>query len=217
MHRYIYTVHTNISISSICCVFVCPLERQRDETALIKCAIRGNCSSSAVSSECCLSPAHAALLTMKIWNTEDMTQQHDGDYFHWGWSDVSALQVDSKFLVGLGGILVVGCSVLSSMGFYSWIGVPSSLVILQVVPFLVLAVGADNIFIFVLEYQVRGCLCERHRLAGGRSVLTVVLPLSHRETCAGPGKQGRSTLAASWAASHPACSCAASRSPSASF
>lgn len=64
------------------------------------------------------------------------------------------LQVDSKFLVGLGGILVVGCSVLASMGFYAWIGIPSSLVILQVVPFLVLAVGADNIFIFVLEYQV---------------------------------------------------------------
>lgn len=63
-------------------------------------------------------------------------------------------QVDSKFLVGLGGILVVGCSVLASMGFYAWIGIPSSLVILQVVPFLVLAVGADNIFIFVLEYQV---------------------------------------------------------------
>lgn len=63
--------------------------------------------------------------------------------------------MDSKFLVGLGGILVVGCSVLASMGFYSWIGIPSSLVILQVVPFLVLAVGADNIFIFVLEYQVR--------------------------------------------------------------
>lgn len=57
-------------------------------------------------------------------------------------------------MVGLGGILVVGCSVLASMGFYSWIGIPSSLVILQVVPFLVLAVGADNIFIFVLEYQV---------------------------------------------------------------
>lgn len=61
--------------------------------------------------------------------------------------------MDSKFLVGLGGILVVACSVLASMGFYSWIGIPSSLVILQVVPFLVLAVGADNIFIFVLEYQ----------------------------------------------------------------
>ncbi|XP_077379017.1 NPC1-like intracellular cholesterol transporter 1 [Festucalex cinctus] len=69
------------------------------------------------------------------------------------YSSCRRILVDSKFLVGLGGILVVGCSVLSSMGFYSWIGVPSSLVILQVVPFLVLAVGADNIFIFVLEYQ----------------------------------------------------------------
>ncbi|CAN9513446.1 unnamed protein product [Ophioblennius macclurei] len=71
-----------------------------------------------------------------------------GDY-----TSFSRILVDSKILVGLGGILVVGCSVLASMGFYSWIGIPSSLVILQVVPFLVLAVGADNIFIFVLEYQ----------------------------------------------------------------
>uniref|UniRef100_A0A4W6FTC0 NPC1 like intracellular cholesterol transporter 1 n=1 Tax=Lates calcarifer TaxID=8187 RepID=A0A4W6FTC0_LATCA len=69
------------------------------------------------------------------------------------YSSCKRILVDSKFLVGLGGILVVACSVLASMGFYSWIGIPSSLVILQVVPFLVLAVGADNIFIFVLEYQ----------------------------------------------------------------
>ncbi|XP_033828299.1 NPC1-like intracellular cholesterol transporter 1 isoform X1 [Periophthalmus magnuspinnatus] len=69
------------------------------------------------------------------------------------YSSCKRILVDSKFLVGLGGILVVGCSVLASMGFYSWVGIPSSLVILQVVPFLVLAVGADNIFIFVLEYQ----------------------------------------------------------------
>ncbi|XP_068617084.1 NPC1-like intracellular cholesterol transporter 1 [Brachionichthys hirsutus] len=71
-----------------------------------------------------------------------------GEYSSW-----RRVLVDSKFLVGLGGILVVACSVLASMGFYSWVGIPSSLVILQVVPFLVLAVGADNIFIFVLEYQ----------------------------------------------------------------
>ncbi|XP_054628697.1 NPC1-like intracellular cholesterol transporter 1 [Dunckerocampus dactyliophorus] len=71
-----------------------------------------------------------------------------GEYSSW-----RRILVDSKFLVGLGGILVVAWSVLASMGFYSWIGIPSSLVILQVVPFLVLAVGADNIFIFVLEYQ----------------------------------------------------------------
>ncbi|XP_052459855.1 NPC1-like intracellular cholesterol transporter 1 isoform X1 [Carassius gibelio] len=69
------------------------------------------------------------------------------------YSSCKRILVDSKFLVGLGGILVVGCSVMASMGFYAWIGIPSSLVILQVVPFLVLAVGADNIFILVLEYQ----------------------------------------------------------------
>ncbi|KAF7667924.1 hypothetical protein LDENG_00042210 [Lucifuga dentata] len=71
-----------------------------------------------------------------------------GEYSSW-----KRILVDSKFLVGLGGILVVAGSVLASMGFYSMIGIPSSLVILQVVPFLVLAVGADNIFIFILEYQ----------------------------------------------------------------
>ncbi|XP_065103484.1 NPC1-like intracellular cholesterol transporter 1 isoform X2 [Paramisgurnus dabryanus] len=71
-----------------------------------------------------------------------------GEYSSW-----KRILVDSKFLVGFGGILVVGCSVMVSMGFYAWIGVQSSLVILQVVPFLVLAVGADNIFILVLEYQ----------------------------------------------------------------
>lgn len=45
--------------------------------------------------------------------------------------------------------------VTAAMGLFSYLGVPSSLVVLQVVPFLVLAVGADNIFILVLEYQVR--------------------------------------------------------------
>lgn len=63
--------------------------------------------------------------------------------------------MDSKATLGLGGVAVVLGAVVASMGFYSYLGVPSSLVIIQVVPFLVLAVGADNIFIFVLEYQVR--------------------------------------------------------------
>lgn len=63
--------------------------------------------------------------------------------------------MDSKITLGLGGILVVVGAVLSSLGFYSYVGLPSSLIIVEVVPFLVLAIGADNIFIFVLEYQVR--------------------------------------------------------------
>ena len=65
------------------------------------------------------------------------------------------MQVDSKATLGLGGVAVVLGAVIAAMGFYSYLRVPSSLVIIQVVPFLVLAVGADNIFIFVLEYQVR--------------------------------------------------------------
>ncbi|XP_058152663.1 NPC1-like intracellular cholesterol transporter 1 [Dasypus novemcinctus] len=61
--------------------------------------------------------------------------------------------VDSKATLGLGGVAVVLGAVVAAMGFFSYLGVPSSLVIIQVVPFLVLAVGADNVFIFVLEYQ----------------------------------------------------------------
>ncbi|KAM5273630.1 NPC1-like intracellular cholesterol transporter 1 [Ctenodactylus gundi] len=71
-----------------------------------------------------------------------------GHYSSW-----NRVLVDSKATLGLAGVAVVVGSVIAAMGFYSYLGVPSSLVILQVVPFLVLAVGADNIFIFVLEYQ----------------------------------------------------------------
>uniref|UniRef100_A0A8C3T402 NPC1 like intracellular cholesterol transporter 1 n=1 Tax=Chelydra serpentina TaxID=8475 RepID=A0A8C3T402_CHESE len=69
------------------------------------------------------------------------------------YSSCRRILVDSKVTLGLGGVLVVLGAVFSSMGFYAYVGLPSSLIILEVVPFLVLAVGADNIFIFVLEYQ----------------------------------------------------------------
>uniref|UniRef100_A0A8C6RZ73 NPC1 like intracellular cholesterol transporter 1 n=1 Tax=Nannospalax galili TaxID=1026970 RepID=A0A8C6RZ73_NANGA len=71
-----------------------------------------------------------------------------GSYSRW-----NQILVESKITLGLGGIAVVLGAVVAAMGFYSYLGIPSSLVIIQVVPFLVLAVGADNIFIFVLEYQ----------------------------------------------------------------
>ncbi|XP_054427272.1 NPC1-like intracellular cholesterol transporter 1 isoform X2 [Pteronotus mesoamericanus] len=62
-------------------------------------------------------------------------------------------RVDAKVTLGLGGVAVVLGAVLASMGLFSYAGIPTSLVVLQVVPFLVLAVGADNVFIFVLEHQ----------------------------------------------------------------
>ncbi|XP_010005416.1 PREDICTED: Niemann-Pick C1-like protein 1, partial [Chaetura pelagica] len=71
-----------------------------------------------------------------------------GEYTAW-----SRILVESKVTLALGGIAVVLGSVFASMGFLALLGLPSSLIILEVVPFLVLAVGADNIFIFVQEYQ----------------------------------------------------------------
>uniref|UniRef100_A0A8C6X6Y4 NPC1 like intracellular cholesterol transporter 1 n=1 Tax=Naja naja TaxID=35670 RepID=A0A8C6X6Y4_NAJNA len=69
------------------------------------------------------------------------------------YSSCRNILVDAKLSLALGGILVVLGAVLSSLGFYSFVGLPSSLIIIEVVPFLVLAVGADNIFIFVLGHQ----------------------------------------------------------------
>lgn len=71
-----------------------------------------------------------------------------GSYTSW-----RRIPVDAKVTLGLGGVAVVLGAVMAAMGLFAYVGVPSSLVVLQVVPFLVLAVGADNIFIFVLEYQ----------------------------------------------------------------
>lgn len=52
---------------------------------------------------------------------------------------------------------MVAASVLGSLGLCSWLGVKATLIIMEVIPFLVLAVGVDNIFILVheLENQVR--------------------------------------------------------------
>jgi Niemann-Pick C1 protein len=64
------------------------------------------------------------------------------------------LQVDSKIILGVAGITIVMLSVFSSLGIFSYFGVPATLIIIEVVPFLVLAVGVDNIFILVQTYQV---------------------------------------------------------------
>lgn len=64
------------------------------------------------------------------------------------------LQLDSKVSLGLSGVIIVLLSVVSSIGFFSYLHVPATLIIIEVVPFLVLAVGVDNIFILVQSFQV---------------------------------------------------------------
>ncbi|KAA8535924.1 hypothetical protein F0562_028402 [Nyssa sinensis] len=67
-----------------------------------------------------------------------------GDAPHW-----STFYLSSKVLLGLSGVMVVLLSVLGSVAFFSAIGVKSTLIIMEVIPFLVLAVGVDNMCILV--------------------------------------------------------------------
>lgn len=48
-------------------------------------------------------------------------------------------------------------AVLAALGLLSYIGIMGSLIIIEVVPFLVLAVGVDNLFILVHSYEVICC------------------------------------------------------------
>ena len=59
--------------------------------------------------------------------------------------------IHSKFSLGLFGILVVLASVSSAVGLFSALGVKVTLVIAEVLPFLLLAVGVDNIFLLAGE------------------------------------------------------------------
>ncbi|XP_010585114.1 NPC intracellular cholesterol transporter 1 isoform X1 [Loxodonta africana] len=65
----------------------------------------------------------------------------------------SRLLVDSKISLGVAGILIVLSSVACSLGIFSYVGIPLTLIVIEVIPFLVLAVGVDNIFILVQTYQ----------------------------------------------------------------
>ena len=61
--------------------------------------------------------------------------------------------VQSKFSLGVMGILIVLMSVSASVGLFSAANVPVTLIIAEVIPFLVLAVGVDNIFLLAHEFE----------------------------------------------------------------
>jgi Niemann-Pick C1 protein len=77
-----------------------------------------------------------------------------------------SLFIDSKFALGLFGIGLVILSVSSSVGLFSALGVKVTLIIAEVIPFLVLAVGVDNVFILVHEL-------DRQNLLHGPNASTV--------------------------------------------
>ena len=53
----------------------------------------------------------------------------------------------SRFGLGFGGVLVVASSVVGALGLCGWFHIKSTLIIMEVIPFLVLAIGVDNMFI----------------------------------------------------------------------
>jgi Niemann-Pick C1 protein len=61
--------------------------------------------------------------------------------------------VQSKFTLGVVGILIVLMSVAASIGLFSATGIKVTLIIAEVIPFLVLAIGVDNIFLIVSEFE----------------------------------------------------------------
>ena len=65
----------------------------------------------------------------------------------------SNILVRSKFTLGVIGIVIVLMSVSASVGLFSAAGIKVTLIIAEVIPFLVLAVGVDNIFLIVHEFE----------------------------------------------------------------
>lgn len=71
------------------------------------------------------------------------------DLFH----HFGVFMVQSKFGLGFIGVLIVVLSITASIGLFSWFGLKATLIIVDVIPFIVLAVGVDNIFLIVHEFE----------------------------------------------------------------
>lgn len=98
-----------------------------------------------------------------------------------------SLFVDSKVMLGLSGICLVILSVSSTIGFFSLIGVKVTLIIAEVIPFLVLAVGVDNVFILVHEL-------DRQNLMHGPNAAALAAQAEAYATPLSPTRSGLDSL-----------------------
>ncbi|KAL5252669.1 hypothetical protein ACHWQZ_G015444 [Mnemiopsis leidyi] len=72
---------------------------------------------------------------------------------------VKGCLLNSKALLGVGGVVIVLVSVVSALGATSYAGLPTTLIVIEVIPFLILAVGVDNVYIMVQGIQ--RIICEK--------------------------------------------------------
>lgn len=68
--------------------------------------------------------------------------------------------VKTRISLGLQGILIVGGSAAAAIGIVSVCGMPITMIVTEVVPFLVLAIGVDNMFIISKAWDRR---CAAHK------------------------------------------------------
>lgn len=59
---------------------------------------------------------------------------------------------ESGFTLALQGILIVICSVVSALGISSFFNLSYTMISVEVIPFLILAIGVDNMFIIKNAY-----------------------------------------------------------------
>ena len=67
--------------------------------------------------------------------------------------NLKIIVLEMKIFLALAGVMLVLLSVFSSGGLFTYLGVPATLITLEVIPFLLLAVGVDNIYVMVQTYQ----------------------------------------------------------------
>ena len=75
-------------------------------------------------------------------------------------------KVDSGFLLGFFGIFLVLVSILCSVGVISYAGTGLTLIGLEVIPFLILAIGVDNMFILANSLYVIPKTYDLHTRVG---------------------------------------------------
>ncbi|OQR97277.1 resistance-Nodulation-Cell Division (RND) superfamily [Thraustotheca clavata] len=94
----------------------------------------------------------------------------------WKFSALGRSWSEAKLLIGFSGIALILFAVVSTIGIFSWCGADVQIVIMEVVPFLTLAIGVDNIFLLLNEIRhVQEVMVANSRQLTVESILSEAL------------------------------------------